>query len=60
MAERIETNPPGAILFRFIPHNGPPDPFEAQRRAVRGCLTEMFELDEPRDFQLRALARAVF
>ena len=37
-----------------------PTPFEAQRRAVRGCLTDMFELDEPRDFQLRAVARAVF
>ena len=37
-----------------------PTPFEAQKRAVGGCLAEMFGLYEPRDFQLRAVARAVF
>ena len=37
-----------------------PTPFEAQKRAAGGCLAEMFGLYEPRDFQLRAVARAVF
>ena len=57
MAERSGTNPPGRFYSDLFLTMDRPTPFEAQRRAVRGCLTEMFGLD---DFQLRAVARAVF
>ena len=60
MAQRSGTNPPGRFYSDLFLTMDRPTPFEAQKQAVGGCLAEMFGLYEPRDFQLRAVARAVF